>query len=468
MKSTMRLILCILIVALLTSAFCLPALANSAIREWRGSTAHGVVASDGEQCPITVSHETLTFDIPHFPDGEFEKYAAKVTANYTLQNPTDSDVTVKLAFPFGQKPNYHYFDDEDLDSNAYGVSLNGQPIQTKLRHTYGNGDFDLQNDLTKLRDAYLQHDFYSPELPVTHYVYEITTANAGGVALSYAELVVEQHLGEKTKLFVPNGTVNDSSGRVRISVPIVSGGSRQQIDVYILGDLLSNMPEWSFGSYRFETSLEGEATLISQTPMTYYDLAMTKYAEDKNISELDWYNTITDSFIECEREFGVTSTSNGSLDISNLLMQWYEYEITVEAGKTVENSVTAPIFPHISGRYDPYIYSYHYLLSPATTWASFGTLDVIINTPYYLVNDTNNYESIERGYQKHFDSLPSGELSFTLSSSANPKADSPYAAMLFTFLGIIFGSFFVGVFAIAFVIFLIVLVLRAIIRLFRR
>lgn len=461
MKLTMRLVLCIVIIALLTSAFCLPALANSAIREWRGSTAHGVVAPNGEQCPITVLHETLTFDIPHFPDGQFEKYAAKVTANYTLQNPTDTDVTVKLAFPFGQRPSYHYFEDEDLDSSAYGVSLNGQPVEVKLRHTYGNGDFDLQKDLQKLRDDYFQDDFYSPELPVTHYVYEITATNAGGVTLSYAELVVEQHLGEKTKLFVPNGSVNDSAGRVRVSVPIVSGGSRQQIDVYILGDSLSNMPEWSFGSYRFETPLEGEATLISQTSMTYYDLAMTEYTEDKNIAESDWYNAITDSFIVCERKFGVTSTSNGSLDISNLLMQWYEYEITVEAGKTVQNSVTAPIFPHISGRFDPYIYAYHYLLSPATTWASFGTLDVIINTPYYLVNDTNNYESIEGGYQKHFESLPSGELSFSLSASENPKHTSPYRTAFLILLGIVLG---VAIFLIV----IFVLILRAIIRLFRR
>ena len=37
--------------------------ANSAIQIWHGSDAHGVIASD-EDCPLTVLHEDLLFDLP--------------------------------------------------------------------------------------------------------------------------------------------------------------------------------------------------------------------------------------------------------------------------------------------------------------------------------------------------------------------------------------------------------------------
>ena len=57
----------LLICTLLLSALVLPSFANSAVRDWEGATGLGVVSGDGT-CPIEVLHETLTFDIPHFPD----------------------------------------------------------------------------------------------------------------------------------------------------------------------------------------------------------------------------------------------------------------------------------------------------------------------------------------------------------------------------------------------------------------
>ena len=83
MKLGLRIVLCILIVTVLTSICVVPSFANSAIRKWEGSTAHGVISGDG-QCPIEVLHETLTVDVPHFPDDTYESYAAKVTADYIL------------------------------------------------------------------------------------------------------------------------------------------------------------------------------------------------------------------------------------------------------------------------------------------------------------------------------------------------------------------------------------------------
>ena len=153
MKLTLRIVLCMLTVVLLAVACVFPASANSAVRYWEGSAAHGVVSGNG-QCPITVLHETLTFDIPHFPDDTYDSYAAKVTAEYTLHNPSETDVTVKLAFPFGQRPSYSNFEEVDSDADQYGITLDGQAVEAGLRHTYVYGPFDLSTDLLKLRDGY--------------------------------------------------------------------------------------------------------------------------------------------------------------------------------------------------------------------------------------------------------------------------------------------------------------------------
>ncbi len=464
MKIGSRMILCILTVTVLTSVCLFPASANSAVRYWEGSTAYGVVTGEG-QCPVAVLHETLTFDIPHFPFSTYDAYAPKVIADYTLHNPSDADITLQLAFPFGQEPNYPNGFTDSFDKDAHRVSLNGQPVKMQLRNTYLWGQFDLLNDLPKLRDGYAKHDFYSFELPVTHYVYELRKNNVNQTAQAYAELLIKNDLGEKTKIFVPDSASPRDGDGVHIRVDVHRNTMQQILDVYVLGESLETLPEWKLGFHNDAKPFNAEFSLLSTTEMTYYDFAMLEYEENESVSERDWYNAVTDAFIQGERDFGVTSTYHSTLDMTGWLMQWYEYEITVPAGQTVQHTVTAPIFPSIDEGYEPTVYEYNYLLSPATTWASFGTLDVIINTPYYLVNDIYAYESFEGGYKKHFESLPSGELSFLLSTDEDPKSAGPnFAGMLLGFLAIIFGSFFIGVVAILIMIFIIVLILFVIIR----
>lgn len=54
----------------------------------------------GEDCPIILEKEVLTFDIPSFPMEELNKlnydYSASVTGEYTFYNPTDEEITLEL------------------------------------------------------------------------------------------------------------------------------------------------------------------------------------------------------------------------------------------------------------------------------------------------------------------------------------------------------------------------------------
>ena len=85
--------------------------------------------------------------------------------------------------------------------------------------------------------------------------------------------------------------------------------------------------------------------------------------------------------------------------------------------QTIVNTVTAPIYPSIKGDYEPAIFEYTYLLSPANTWKEFGNLDIVINTPYYLIkNSIEGFEYKNPGYELHLTGLPEEELVFTLCS----------------------------------------------------
>ena len=103
-------------------------------------------------------------------------------------------------------------------------------------------------------------------------------------------------------------------------------------------------------------------------------------------------------------------------------MRWYEYTLALEPGQTLTNTVTAPLYPAIDAGYTPSIYTYTYLLSPAKTWAQFGELKIVVNTPYYMTeNNQGSFSETGNGYELTLPGLPEKELSFTLSESEHPR-----------------------------------------------
>ena len=69
MKRTFAVLLTVLMLA---TSFVVPAYANSAQTHWRGVDSTGAVVV-GEDCPIEVTKEVLTFDISEFPDNYYRE-----------------------------------------------------------------------------------------------------------------------------------------------------------------------------------------------------------------------------------------------------------------------------------------------------------------------------------------------------------------------------------------------------------
>lgn len=401
--------------------------ANSAQSDWNGTYANGTISKD-EECPVIVERELLTFDVPEFPESHyasrdaFLSYSGNVSAEYTFYNPEDYTVTATLLFPFGKAPDYGFQVDPmtmetcyDADTEKYGVRVNGEEIKKKLRHTYAADDFELERDLAKLHDGYVDDPFYDPNMPVTRYTY---TANGIDPELNGAASAGFRLYGGggKTKVYMENSSGYNRLGKeLEISAWVNNG---VQVDVYMIGEQPEELPDWYIcEDGAMEERTEGEMNLTDVEEMTFRELAMMSYDPDSHISESDWYNAVIYEMNLYEKDFGFIESFFDKLDVSDTLMRWYEYEITIGPGGRITNEVTAPVYPEIHGESNP-TYDYTYLLSPAQTWKEFHDLEVVIRTPYIMRESSlEGFEETEDGYTLAADSLPPGELEFTLAKT---------------------------------------------------
>lgn len=435
MKSFKKRLSMICSFVMLSTILAVPASANSAQTQWRGTDATGAIVAETD-CPIIVEHENLTFDIGQFPESyywevsDYLAYSGSVTAEYTFYNPADYAVDATLVFPFGAIPDYGDIRDSETDkilrysdTEKYDVTVDGTAIEKTLRHTltFWGDQFELDKDMAKLHDNFMEDEFYSPDMTVTRYTYmpsnvDVETYNAANAAFILSADPA------KTKVYMEGqnggGLLEDAvqmEGWVDLDEPFV---------VNVIGEQLEQMPEWKFyENGACEDEIDGTMTLVSTETITLKEFLLQEYDPASGILDYDWYNAMVTALNYFEWEYGAISSTEIGFDISDRLMRWYEYEISIGPGERIVNTVTAPIYPSIDSDYEPPIYEYTYLLSPAQTWAEFGTLDIVVNTPYYMtVSGPEGFQYNNPGYELHLTGLPEGELTFTLCSEQEPKA----------------------------------------------
>ena len=456
--------------------FRLTAYANSARRIWYGVDMTGTIVK-GENCPVEVENEQLSFDISEFPQsyyekkGDFLKYNGKVTAKYTFYNPADYKVTAKLVFPFGCYPEYgpDEYDEKNQvykrtdDTAKFDIKINGKEIKKNLRYSlyYSDYDFDIHKEMSFLIDGYIKDDFYSPELSVTKYVYEIGGVDKKLYNREVAEIEIPAFDGKRRYYLEQSsyGFTTNDKGNTRIGVGAENG---EEVEFYVIGEPVKDLPKWKFyeSSSNESKEIKGEMKLKSTSKMTFKEFALAKLDKNGQILESDWYNIIVELYKQA------TVENSGAIFISvydtgerlKSLLRWYEYEITLDPGEKITNTIEAPMYPTIDESYNPSIYKYNYLLSPASTWAKFGNLNVDINTPFFMTDSNQDgFTKTETGYNFKSNGLPEGELRFTLCESEKPKRKNP---ILGTYILWYFLFIFLKVLPIVFVVVVIVIIGR--------
>ena len=278
--------------------------------------------------------------------------------------------------------------------------------------------------MSMISDGFIKDEFYSPELVVTKYTYEIRGVDKELYKSATAGIDILPFDG-KRKYYLEQsyGFTTDDKRRVRVGITAENG---KEVELYVIGEPTKEMPEWKFyeSSSNESKEIKGEMQLKSTSKLTFKEFALTSYDKGGQILESDWYNVIV-------RLFNQNTVSNASAifmnvydveDISNSLMRWYEYEITLNPGEKITNTIEAPMYPTIDAEYDPGVYRYNYLLSPASTWAKFGNLNVDINTPFFMTeNNQSGFTKTKTGYNFKSGGLPEGELRFSISAAEKPE-----------------------------------------------
>lgn len=432
--------------------------ANSASPYWDGADGVGVYSADSN-CPLQVISENLTFNITGFPSTDYYdvNYTSSVCAEYEFRNPADGDITAHMLFPFGAEPDYYSEIEEssDLDS-LYGVTTDGKDAGASLRYSFteGNYSFDFADDSAYLHDTKQTFGNFNESTPV----YKVTLNK---VQTDYAAVIYTITSGNT--IIIPESSSAEytrrSTSSDNVTVQLTFDASNAAV-FYVIGEL----PEIAaYELTRTYTSESGASYYVNDEPggevVSHVENSGTlgSFLQNYNIypdgdyAEVDWFNfsmyfLITGSghyFTDYCPYLGYVKSSY----LNFYTMRWYSYDLTVKAGETVINAVTAPTYPTINTAYSPYIYEYSYLLSPAATWDSFENLTITISAPYYMLNSSVNFTmsgSVEDGtcvYTATFENLPSGELYFTLCEVEEPEytsSSSGTAMIIFIVLVIIF------------------------------
>lgn len=418
------------------------AFANSAPSWYNGTSASGVVTT--ENCPLKVTKEQLTFNISDFPNWQnfnLTEYSSNVVAEYTFQNPTDLVVDVGVVFPFGLAPEYANADIFS-DVNKYDVTVNGTAVEKSLRCTFKDREsFDIEKDLAKLRDAYVTDSYYNGNLKVYKNTYRVEISQDEGLLVFGMDT-------QNTRLLCDddtNWTDTYSKAHAYGNAGRVTVRNGEEFVLYFVGenvDVCANPSFWKNANAHYEFAengnsrgkIKGAVELVTCEELTFDDLAFYYYNASSGISRVDWYNAVVD--MANEQHLGY-SNSISQFNMKNRLMRWYQYQLHVEPHGTITNTVTAPIYPTVYYDYTPEMFSFEYLLSPASCWQSFSDLTVTVNTNFFLQEKHSHskpFEKVANGYRFYSANLPNGELSFSLCSVENPKADTNWYGVAWVLL----------------------------------
>ena len=302
-KEVKRKVITVIFTVLLLSAVSVqPTQANSAQRHRSGTDSTGALVKD-KNCPLVVDKELLTFDVQEFPKNyynnaeEFLAYTGKATAEYTIRNPADYAVTATLIFPFGNLPHYgEYIYDSytgkhtaALETDRFGVAVNGKPIEATVRHTLKDRGtpFSLDEDMSRLADGYISDGFFRPELSVWIRQYSVEGISAENQAATAAFVLREDPTRTRMLWEEKSGLTTLKDG-IRMSGRAKNGDT---FTVYIFGEPPKDGIAWSlYENGACEKRIDGNIKLKYSEQMTFRDFAFREYDNSSGISEGDWYN----------------------------------------------------------------------------------------------------------------------------------------------------------------------------------
>lgn len=406
----------------------IPVYANSAPSYWKAYPYSDILAVE-QNSPVTVERERLTFDFTQvYDDGGYHSPAAKVLAEYQIENPTDDPLFVQMAFPFVESLS-------TLSPNDITVTADGSAVPFKIY-------IDPQRpDASGDPDESFSYDYGSIG-NITNQEIKLSGFNLDSDAKLYRFAVSGK---EEDNLYLQVGYRSDINKALLIGDGFhglsYSGETGNQLDCRIRENteceilVLGEEPQMSWdvvtgeGKRVDECLYQLNVNSDSANPKEYLLEALrgnisedTIAISDDTLAAISNTQLINPCLNEIYKEnqesgFAMISEVVSTICSDRIFTLIYQIEFPPKSVRSVNVGYIAKGTMDRRETVSPK-YSYTYLLSPAENWADFGLLELQIITPqeapYIIESSLSLTDDGENRYIANFDSLPESELIFTL------------------------------------------------------
>jgi len=405
----------ILVVSLFFLLSSVPVWANSAPVYWEAAPSSNVMIVETNS-PITVLKENLTFDFRENLREDYSK-VAKVTAEYTMKNTSETEITSSMVFP--------YFGNFSGSRKPGGeVSVDGSSVPYTLYYGDVYRKEELEEEKLNLKTALekVEMGIYEPEnfsLNDPGVLYKVTFKNlkrdhfTGKV--SFPLEGSEKAFAKNLNLYGYQGDRYDIGTSVRY---------QDTIEIFLLGEELDLQTEAATFEGIGLTEGEDYSVEITKSTMLFQDYYEEMVADSEylgyfvinNQQERNFFLKNLDDAFELEKL--VTEDHLAQFLYEERLIFLY-YETSFQGGeeKTISISYQAEGGMDRRKSKDP-TYTFEYLLSPAGYFKDFKNLTVRVlpSEDYpYVVSSSLPLDRREGGeYLGFFDTLPEKELTFTM------------------------------------------------------
>lgn len=468
MKLWKALTLSLLLLAL-TVSVCIPANAGG-FWEWQGA-GNAIPIVLGENCPVIIEKAVITYDVPSFPMKDLEEpnydYTASVTAEYSLYNPTEEDITLDLYLPFWDNGEYyHEWGLHNAPEIPFTMTLGEMDVPYSMGYAAvkGNQPVLSADDIGTFSKELIRDDFFFPEQNVTVYTYPLgpAIANLDGNESRYFGFELPE-IGEGTRIAFPGmdcyGTYYDYETDKETTFFAVERFGREWMNpeadlslrVYFLGEppveplCPSVFLKWNEEHAYFSDEILASPYLDTYTveEMTLLQLADSLNSSDKEYSQIDWYNGLVSKMLwdtvdnpggiltldhgyqsddwkeEWEPSMDFYTYDNGyrkeNIDLWDNMMAYFSYTMTLGAGERLTHRIQMPLYPTIYHSFDWSTYKYMYVLSTAKSWGSVENVEFVIRTPYVMdYCSMDGFRQEGDCYRLSVSGLPNEELYFEL------------------------------------------------------
>jgi len=401
--------------------------ANSGPTYWRGYPSLEVLSIE-ENSPIEVENEKLIFDFSkeeYINKGDYS-LSGLVTAIYKMKNPTNNQEKVQMAFPFISS--LDHFNPEEIAIKSDGNNIPfqiyiGKDIKLKNRKNVETEEniLDFNKILSSINKEVYSPSYYNLDDIGTLYKYDVRAIGEEvKIAIDYT---IDY---EKTKVISKGfngGSIKDNTERIMSWV-----SDKEILEVFVLGEDI----ELGINAY-----IDGEMT--QETDNYSYELTTEKVSiRDYLNKEVEAYKEqfVYNDYLAENQIFNLCAMTLDELIEKDVLNLWidelfsissldrifvllYEIEFLPESSKDISVSyLTRGTMDSVETKKP--LYSFEYLLNPASNWANFKDLSIEIKPPtehpYILDSSLELVRSEDGTYTGEFESLPNEDFSFTLFS----------------------------------------------------